>query len=63
MIEDDVVSFEEEDFGGEDVANDNVTSIDDARRGMVDDFVRFYFDSIVREEVPEDLVSAVSGLR
>jgi hypothetical protein len=63
MIEDDVVSFEEEDFGGDDVANDNITSIDEARRGMVDDFVRFYFESLVREEVPEDVVSAVAGLR
>lgn len=59
MTEDDGVSFEQ----GDDFANDNVTSIDEARRGAVDDFVRAYFDSLVREELPEDVVAAVAGLR
>jgi hypothetical protein len=62
MIEDDAASFEQEDFG-DDIANDNVTSIDDARRGAVDDFVRAYFHSLVREDIPEDFVTTVAGLR
>lgn len=63
MIEDDGVSFEQEDTCGDDFANDNVTSIDEARRGQVDDFVRAYFDALVREEMPEEFVAAVAGLR